>query len=58
MVNVHSGDIDGRVPITNTEYSINALHFPIKQQWRPWFHGKQVIFEIPILSYNNYHSYQ
>lgn len=39
---VYSGDIDGRVPVTATKYSINALHLPIKQQWHPWFHDRQV----------------
>ena len=58
MTNVNSGDIDGRVPVTATKYSINALHFPIKKEWRLWFHGRQVIFETPILNYNIYHGYQ
>eukprot|EP00253_Pinus_taeda_P001168 PITA_01168 len=39
---VYSGDIDGRVPVTATKDNINALHLPIKQQWHPWFHDRQV----------------
>nr|XP_043630085.1 serine carboxypeptidase 1-like [Erigeron canadensis] len=39
---VFSGDIDGRVPITSTRYSINTLNLPIETPWRPWYLNKEV----------------
>ncbi|KAK9073965.1 hypothetical protein SSX86_006559 [Deinandra increscens subsp. villosa] len=39
---VFSGDIDGRVPITSSRYSINALDLPIETAWRPWYLNKEV----------------
>eukprot|EP00249_Psilotum_nudum_P004020 c17541_g2_i1 orf=316-1773(-) len=39
---VYSGDTDGRVPVTATRYSLNALQLSIKAAWRPWFHHHQV----------------
>ncbi|KAI3796460.1 hypothetical protein L1987_39131 [Smallanthus sonchifolius] len=35
---IFSGDTDGRVPVTSTEYSINLMNLPVKTQWRPWLH--------------------
>nr|XP_043630087.1 serine carboxypeptidase 1-like [Erigeron canadensis] len=39
---VYSGDIDGRVPVTSSRYSINALNLPIETPWRPWYLNKEV----------------
>ncbi|KAL5721505.1 Serine carboxypeptidase-like 35 [Ranunculus cassubicifolius] len=39
---VYSGDTDGRVPITSTRYSINAMKSKVKDEWRSWFHRHQV----------------
>ncbi|XP_024959842.1 serine carboxypeptidase-like 40 [Cynara cardunculus var. scolymus] len=39
---VFSGDTDGRVPITSSRYSINALNLPIETAWRPWYLNKEV----------------
>ncbi|KAL5830694.1 hypothetical protein ACOSQ4_016048 [Xanthoceras sorbifolium] len=33
---IYSGDVDGRVPITSSKYSINSLNLPIKTHWYPW----------------------
>ncbi|KAJ3683832.1 hypothetical protein LUZ60_014059 [Juncus effusus] len=33
---VYSGDIDGRVPVTSTRYSINQLQLSVKDSWSPW----------------------
>ncbi len=32
-----SGDIDGRVPVTSTKYSLDKLKLPVKTNWHPWF---------------------
>ncbi|KAF7824607.1 serine carboxypeptidase-like 40 [Senna tora] len=38
---IFSGDIDGRVPVTSTKYSIEKMNLPVKSVWRPWFlHGE------------------
>ncbi|CAL0304360.1 unnamed protein product [Lupinus luteus] len=34
---IFSGDIDGRVPVTSTKYSIDRLKLPIQTGWHPWF---------------------
>ncbi|KAH9323556.1 hypothetical protein KI387_018195, partial [Taxus chinensis] len=39
---VYSGDTDGRVPVTSTRYSLNALGLKIKEEWSAWFCSKQV----------------
>ncbi|CAL9092138.1 unnamed protein product, partial [Musa textilis] len=31
-----SGDIDGRVPVTSTTYSLGRLSLPVKAPWRSW----------------------
>ncbi|XP_057843135.2 serine carboxypeptidase II-3-like [Cryptomeria japonica] len=36
---VYSGDIDGKVPVTSTRYSINALNLPIEKACYPWMDG-------------------
>uniref|UniRef100_A0A803KRD9 Carboxypeptidase n=1 Tax=Chenopodium quinoa TaxID=63459 RepID=A0A803KRD9_CHEQI len=38
---IYSGDVDGRVPVTSSKYSINALKLPIKNAWRPWYTDNQ-----------------
>ena len=38
-----SGDIDGRVPVTSTKYSINKMKLPVKIAWHPWFLNKEVL---------------
>lgn len=39
---VYSGDTDGRVPVTSTRYSLNALGLKIKEEWSAWFCSQQV----------------
>ncbi|RHN77358.1 putative carboxypeptidase D [Medicago truncatula] len=39
---MYSGDIDGRVPIISTKYSINSLKLHVRTAWRPWYTGKEV----------------
>ncbi|KAL5543625.1 hypothetical protein UlMin_007409 [Ulmus minor] len=39
---IFSGDIDGRVPITSTIYSINKLKLPVKTSWHPWYLNAEV----------------
>ncbi|XVF44554.1 hypothetical protein PTKIN_Ptkin02bG0133900 [Pterospermum kingtungense] len=39
---IYSGDTDGRVPVTSTRYSINKMGLKIKEEWRAWFHKRQV----------------
>ncbi|XP_078448538.1 serine carboxypeptidase-like 35 [Wolffia australiana] len=39
---IYSGDTDGRVPVTSTRYSINKMELSLKEDWRAWFHKKQV----------------
>eukprot|EP00253_Pinus_taeda_P005727 PITA_05727 len=37
-----SGDTDGRVPVTSTRYSLNALGLKIKEEWSAWCNSQQV----------------
>lgn len=39
-----SGDTDGRVPVTSTRYSINAMKLRARARsgWRAWFYRQQV----------------
>ncbi|KAJ8439369.1 hypothetical protein Cgig2_022506 [Carnegiea gigantea] len=37
-----SGDVDGRVPVTSSKYSINTLKLGIKSPWRPWYTEEEV----------------
>ncbi|KAL2945576.1 Serine carboxypeptidase II-3 [Bienertia sinuspersici] len=39
---IYSGDVDGRVPVTSSKYSINTLKRPLKTGWRPWYIDDQV----------------
>uniref|UniRef100_A0A1D1ZBJ3 Carboxypeptidase n=1 Tax=Anthurium amnicola TaxID=1678845 RepID=A0A1D1ZBJ3_9ARAE len=39
---IYSGDTDGRVPVTSTRYSINAMGLTVKEEWRAWYHKRQV----------------
>ncbi|KAM0923789.1 hypothetical protein ACQ4PT_005311 [Festuca glaucescens] len=45
---VYSGDTDGRVPVTSTRYSINAMNLHQRERakglggWRAWFYRQQV----------------
>ncbi|AES69761.1 putative carboxypeptidase D [Medicago truncatula] len=34
---IFSGDIDGRVPVTGTKYSLKKMKLPIETTWYPWF---------------------
>ncbi|KAK2989540.1 hypothetical protein RJ640_016664, partial [Escallonia rubra] len=36
------GDVDGRVPVTSTKYSLNWLNLPIETAWRPWYLDHEV----------------
>ena len=33
----YSGDVDGRIPVTSSRYSIKQLQVSVKTQWQPWF---------------------
>ena len=37
-----SGDTDARIPTTSTRYTLKKLGLPVKEDWSPWFHRKQV----------------
>ncbi|XP_008802653.3 serine carboxypeptidase II-3-like [Phoenix dactylifera] len=39
---VYSGDVDGRVPVTSSRYSLNQLNLLVKTEWQPWFINKEV----------------
>nr|CAD1829725.1 unnamed protein product [Ananas comosus var. bracteatus] len=39
---LYSGDADGRVPVIGSRYCMEALGLPVKTQWQPWYHNKQV----------------
>ncbi|XP_061356961.1 serine carboxypeptidase 1-like [Gastrolobium bilobum] len=39
---IYSGDIDARVPVTSSRYSINTLKLPIQVAWHPWYSGNEV----------------
>ncbi|PWA44485.1 Peptidase S10, serine carboxypeptidase [Artemisia annua] len=39
---IYSGDIDGRVPVTSSRYSVNKMKLPIETAWRPWYYNKEV----------------
>ncbi|KAF5747402.1 hypothetical protein HS088_TW05G00123 [Tripterygium wilfordii] len=39
---IFSGDIDGRVPVTSTRYSLRKLGLKVKEAWRPWYENHQV----------------
>ncbi|XP_061355887.1 serine carboxypeptidase 1-like [Gastrolobium bilobum] len=39
---IYSGDTDGRVPITSSRYSVNAMKLPVETEWRPWYSGNEV----------------
>ncbi|XP_031272349.1 serine carboxypeptidase-like 35 [Pistacia vera] len=39
---IYSGDTDGRVPVTSTRLSINKMGLKIEEEWRAWFHKKEV----------------
>ncbi|XP_038971807.1 serine carboxypeptidase II-3-like isoform X2 [Phoenix dactylifera] len=42
QVLVYSGDVDGRVPVTSSRYSLNQLKLRVKTQWQPWFIKNEV----------------
>ncbi|CAI9102942.1 OLC1v1001339C2 [Oldenlandia corymbosa var. corymbosa] len=37
-----SGDVDGRVPVTGTQYSLEKLNFPIQSPWSAWYLSGEV----------------
>ncbi|KAI4382984.1 hypothetical protein MLD38_008871 [Melastoma candidum] len=39
---VYSGDTDGVVPVTSSQYSLAVMKLPIKSQWRPWMVKSEV----------------
>ncbi|KAF5194468.1 Serine carboxypeptidase-like [Thalictrum thalictroides] len=39
---IYSGDMDGRLPVTSSRYSINTYKLPIKTIWYPWYTGEEV----------------
>ncbi|KAI3758979.1 hypothetical protein L6452_06552 [Arctium lappa] len=39
---IYSGDIDGRVPVTSSRYSVNRLKLPVETAWRPWYYNEEV----------------
>ncbi|CAA6669101.1 unnamed protein product [Spirodela intermedia] len=36
-----NGDVDGRVPVSSSRYSVNALKLPVKTPWHPWVVAQQ-----------------
>ncbi|KAL3731783.1 hypothetical protein ACJRO7_028624 [Eucalyptus globulus] len=41
-IRIYSGDTDGRVPVTSTRYSVNEMKMRVEEEWRAWFHKRQV----------------
>ncbi|XP_010279512.1 PREDICTED: serine carboxypeptidase-like 40 isoform X2 [Nelumbo nucifera] len=39
---VFSGDVDGRVPVTSTRYSLNKLQLQVNTSWYPWYTKREV----------------
>lgn len=39
---VYSGDIDGRVPVTSTRYSLNELKLQVEYEWYAWYIKNEV----------------
>ncbi|KAI9116639.1 hypothetical protein K1719_012297 [Acacia pycnantha] len=39
---VFSGDTDGRVPVTSTQYSLDAMNMQVNTTWHPWYLNGQV----------------
>ncbi|KDP31724.1 hypothetical protein JCGZ_14937 [Jatropha curcas] len=39
---VYSGDVDGRVPVTSTQFSLAKLKLPILTEWHPWYLNGEV----------------
>ncbi|KAF2321095.1 hypothetical protein GH714_033837 [Hevea brasiliensis] len=39
---IYSGDTDGRVPVTSTQYSIAKMKLPTKTEWYPWYLNGEV----------------
>ncbi|KAL3497360.1 hypothetical protein ACH5RR_040092 [Cinchona calisaya] len=37
-----SGDVDGRVPLIGSQYSIEAMEIPISNSWRAWYRDGEV----------------
>ncbi|KAL0365430.1 UNVERIFIED_CONTAM: Polyadenylate-binding protein RBP47 [Sesamum angustifolium] len=42
---IYSGDMDKRVPVTLTRYSLEKLGTPVKTPWYPWFGGYAVEYQ-------------
>jgi serine carboxypeptidase-like clade 2 len=40
---VYSGDVDGRVPVTSTRYSLNQLQLPVEIPWGAWYLNDQEV---------------
>ncbi|KAL1300507.1 hypothetical protein HN51_045154 [Arachis hypogaea] len=34
---IFSGDIDGRVPVTSTKYSLKKMNLSVETAWHPWY---------------------
>ncbi|KAI9200015.1 hypothetical protein LWI28_001514 [Acer negundo] len=34
---LYSGDMDARIPVTSSRYSINVLNLSVETAWRPWY---------------------
>ncbi|XP_028784511.1 serine carboxypeptidase-like 40 [Neltuma alba] len=39
---IFSGDTDGRVPVTSTQYSLNSMNMKVNTPWHPWYFNGQV----------------
>ncbi|CDP16356.1 unnamed protein product [Coffea canephora] len=37
-----SGDVDGRVPVTGTQYSLETMNITALNSWRPWYRDGEV----------------
>ncbi|KAF3792853.1 hypothetical protein EJ110_NYTH10847 [Nymphaea thermarum] len=39
---MYNGDVDGRVPVTSTRYSLKELKLPVATKWYPWAFSEEV----------------
>ncbi|KAI4389557.1 hypothetical protein MLD38_001772 [Melastoma candidum] len=39
---IFSGDLDGRVSVRSTRYTLNTLKLPVDMAWRPWYSNYEV----------------
>ncbi|KAG9140202.1 hypothetical protein Leryth_025879 [Lithospermum erythrorhizon] len=42
---LYSGDTDGNVPITTTQYAIKKLDVPVETPWYAWYSKGEVLLQ-------------